>query len=68
VQKKKEFIKSLGTFVHDPNFNIVYYYAFEKFMQVNKVVLNYSHQIDPLKYIHIYIWFLTYAFVIISII
>jgi len=42
--------KSLGTFIWDPNFNIVYYYAFEKFMQGNKAVFNYSYHIDLLQY------------------
>jgi hypothetical protein len=38
IQDKKEFVESLRTFVHDPNFNIVSYYAFRKFMRGNKVV------------------------------
>jgi hypothetical protein len=32
TQNKKEFVKKLGTFVQDPNFNIVSYCAFKKFM------------------------------------
>jgi hypothetical protein len=51
AQNKEEFTESLGTFVRDPNFNIVFYYAFEKFMQGNKVVLNYSYHIELLQYI-----------------
>jgi hypothetical protein len=67
MQNKEKNIKKLGTFVHDPNFNIVSYCAFRKFMWGNKVVFNYSYHIDPLQYIHIYIWFLTYAFIVTSI-
>jgi hypothetical protein len=55
AQNKKKFAKSLGTFIHDPNFNIVSYCALEKFMRRNKVVINYSYHIDPLQYIHIYV-------------
>jgi hypothetical protein len=51
TQNKEEFVESLGTFVRDPNFNIVSYYAFKKFMWGNKVVLNYSYHIDPLQYV-----------------
>jgi hypothetical protein len=47
-QNKKEFAKTLGTLVHDSNFNIVSYCTFKNFMQGNKVVLSYSHHIDPL--------------------
>ncbi len=32
VQNKEEFAKRLGTFVQNPNFNIVSYYTFGKFM------------------------------------
>jgi hypothetical protein len=32
AQNKEEFAKSLVTFVQDPNFNIVFYYAFRKSM------------------------------------
>jgi hypothetical protein len=48
MKNKKEFTKSLGTFVQDPNFNIIFYCTFGRFMQGNKVVLNYSYHIDPL--------------------
>jgi len=62
MQNKEEFAKSLDTFVCDPNFNIVSYCAFEKFMQGNKVAFYYLYHIDPLQCIDIYIRFLTYAF------
>jgi len=55
VQNKEEFTESYGTFIHDPNFNIISYYTFRKFMRRNKMVLYYSYHIDPLQYIHIYI-------------
>jgi hypothetical protein len=61
VQNKEKFAKNLGTF-WDPNFNIISYCAFKKFMRGNKMVFNYSYHIDPLQYI----WFLTYAFVVTS--
>ncbi len=54
----------MGTFVQNSNFNIVSCCTFEKFIKKNKLVLNNSYHIDPLYYIHIYIWFLTHAFVV----
>ncbi len=36
TQNKEEFAKSLGTFVRNPNFNIVSYCVFEKFLRGNK--------------------------------
>jgi hypothetical protein len=51
VQIFKKNYKEFGTFVWDPNFNIVSYYAFKKFVEGNKVVLNYSYRIDLLQYI-----------------
>jgi hypothetical protein len=52
----------LGTFVKDPNFNTVVYFAFGKLMWGNKLVFNYSKLIAPLQYIHMIIWYLTYVF------
>jgi hypothetical protein len=48
MQNKKKIVENLGTFVRDPNFNIIFYYTFGRFMRGNKVVLNYSYHFDPL--------------------
>ncbi len=40
--------KNLGTFVRDPNFNIISYCAFKNSMWGNKVLLKYFYHIQPL--------------------
>jgi len=44
-KKKKKITKRLGTLVHNPNFNIVAYCAYGKFMRGNKLVLDYCQHI-----------------------
>jgi hypothetical protein len=48
MQNKEEFVENLGTFVWDPDFNTILFCTFGKFMQGNKMVLNYFYHIDPL--------------------
>lgn len=59
---KIKITKRLGTFVRNPNFYTIAYYAFGKVMQGNKMVFNYFKRIVPLQYMHMFIWYLTCTF------